>query len=135
MSNSSLLDLTITLPAGLSARTSVPLAALVLEYPVAYCPPVTVSSPFLSSVTLDVYQVCLKLQMSPDLKGDTSNHSILKFSCPSELGISYPERLSPVIMMEKLQSFFDSRLADWTPQSTAVVTVHHDIETLDRVAL
>lgn len=132
----------IVLPQGLSARSAVPLAAILLEYPVAYCPPATVVSPFLSSVVLDVYKVCLKLPWSGEggaFPSSNQSHSILQFSCPSVLGTGYPELLSPELVVEKLQSFFDSRIrmTDWiqTVAVVPVVIVHHSIETLDRVAL
>ncbi|KIK52074.1 hypothetical protein GYMLUDRAFT_265601 [Collybiopsis luxurians FD-317 M1] len=91
---------TIELPQGLSASSTVPLAALLLEYPVAYCPPATVTSPFLSSEMLDVYDVCLELPNNEGYvltfsDGLNRRHSMLKFSCPLHLGAIYPERLSP----------------------------------------
>ncbi|KAJ4468057.1 hypothetical protein C8R41DRAFT_925452 [Lentinula lateritia] len=139
---------TIILPQGLFANLTVPFAAVLLEYPVAYCPSETVVSPFLSSATLDIYEVRLTL---PD-QGDVTSgrrkawpsvnneerhyRSVLKFSCPSHLGHSCP-KLNPQSIQESLQSFFDSRIANslLLMLSTHAISVHHTIESLDRVAL
>ncbi|KAJ3801562.1 hypothetical protein GGU11DRAFT_674697, partial [Lentinula aff. detonsa] len=129
---------TIILPQGLSASLTVPLAAILLEYPVAYCPSATIGSPFLNSVTLDVYEVRLMLNdedvdtssqrkptPSPDDE-ERDHRSVLKFSCPSGLGLSHQT------IKEQLQSCFDHRLANLLHRD---LFVHHTIETLDRVAL
>jgi hypothetical protein len=134
----------IVLPDNLSVTSTVPLAALLLEYPVAYCPGTIATGPYLSHVTLDVYEVYVQLLDNEDKAlvqqqtwippSDILNrrHSILKFSCPSVLGISFPERLSPELLMGQLRSRFNSRI---TSEIAATVIVHHSIETLDRVAL
>ncbi|KAJ3861993.1 hypothetical protein EV359DRAFT_46045, partial [Lentinula novae-zelandiae] len=111
----------------------VPFAAVLLEYPVAYCPSETVVSPFLSSATLDIYEVRLTL---PDQGDERHYRSVLKFSCPSDLGLSCP-KLNPQSIQESLQSFFDSRIANslLLMLSTHAISVHHTIESLDRVAL
>ncbi|KAJ3996914.1 hypothetical protein F5050DRAFT_1807297 [Lentinula boryana] len=134
---------TIILPQGLSASLTVPLAAILLEYPVAYCPSATIGSPFLTSVTLDVYEVRLMLNSedvdtssqrkpTPSPEDEERDHrSVLKFSCPSGLGHSSPN-LSHQTIKEQLQSCFDHRLANFLHRD---LSVHHTIETLDRVAL
>ncbi|KAJ3881701.1 hypothetical protein F5051DRAFT_89847 [Lentinula edodes] len=139
---------TIILPQGLFANLTVPFAAVLLEYPVAYCPSGTVVSPFLSSATLDIYEVRLTLpdqgyvtsgrrKAWPSVNDEHRHYrSVLKFSCPSDLGRSCPE-LNPQSIQESLQSCFDSRIANslqllW---STHTISVHHTIESLDRVAL
>ncbi|KAF9077742.1 hypothetical protein BDP27DRAFT_487878 [Rhodocollybia butyracea] len=114
----------------------VPFAALLLEYPVAYCPPATVTSPFLSSVVLDVYEVCLELPATEGNEHRTSSslnrrQPILKFSCPSDLSIASSGMLSPGSLMEELRSRFDARVTG----KGLKVSVHHSSEILDRVAL
>ncbi|KAJ3722040.1 hypothetical protein DFJ43DRAFT_1124489 [Lentinula guzmanii] len=135
---------TIILPQSLSASLTVPLAAILLEYPVAYCPSATIGSPFLTNVTLDVYEVRLMLNNedvdtssqrkptpSPDDDEERDHRTVLKFSCPSGLGHSSPN-LSHQIIKGQLQSCFDHRLANFLHRD---LVVHHTIETLDRVAL
>ncbi|KAJ4491434.1 hypothetical protein C8J55DRAFT_280224 [Lentinula edodes] len=139
---------TIILPQGLFANLTVPFAAVLLEYPVAYCPSGTVVSPFLSSATLDIYEVRLTLpdqgyvtsgrrKAWPSVNDEDRHYcSVLKFSCPSDLGRSCPG-LNPQSIQESLQSCFDSRIANLLQLmgSTHTISVHHTIESLDRVAL
>ncbi|KAJ4482089.1 hypothetical protein J3R30DRAFT_2120786 [Lentinula aciculospora] len=138
---------TIILPQGLSPSLTVPLAAILLEYPVAYCPSMAVVSPFLSSVTLDVYEVRLiflenegdvtstRREAWPSVNNEERQHrSVLKFSCPSSLTHSYAG-LSYQSMKERLQSCFEHRLVNVWPGGTPIISVHHTIESVDRVTL
>ncbi|KAF5385708.1 hypothetical protein D9757_005504 [Collybiopsis confluens] len=127
--------ITIDLPQDLSPASTVPLAAILLEYPVAYCPPATINSePLLGGVTLDVYQVSLNNVPARSFLNNNSHHVLLKFSCPSHLGSSYPDRLSPELTMVNLRSLFESRMMDHVDLES-VISIHHEVQTLDRVAL
>ncbi|KAJ3716854.1 hypothetical protein C8R42DRAFT_724505 [Lentinula raphanica] len=133
---------TLILPQGLPAALTVPLAAILLEYSVAYCPSSDIVAPFPGGVTLDVYEVILKLPMLLSTRDPRSStnldeerpHRILKFSCPSSLVLSSPE-LTHQTMEERLKSYFDRRLRDALHGNLALVSVRHTIENLDTIAL
>lgn len=140
-SESSDVPLSITLTPNLTPRVTVPLAAILLEYPVAYVP--SSSDPeqatfFLSRVTMDVYQCILTWHHSS--KGSTSlpkpiEHTLLKFSCPSDLTANDPDRCDPCPprILAGLASTFDTRLERL--EAGPKLAVRHTTETLDRVAL
>lgn len=97
----------ISLPEGMPLSNAVPLAAVLLEYEVAYVPPDTPTGPavFLSGVTVNTYECFLDLRL-PD-----SDHTILKFSCPRALAISYPIQLGPDEIVRRLTAKLGERLA------------------------
>ncbi|KAF4590846.1 hypothetical protein EYR40_009443 [Pleurotus pulmonarius] len=105
------------------ASTMIPLAAVLLEYPVAYAPP-PASLTFLGGISLDVYEVTLTSSSS-----ELRQHTLLKFSCPHGL----EEGLSPEAMKEKLYSHFQSRLNTFLRGMSPEVS--HTERTFDRVAL
>jgi hypothetical protein len=120
----------ITLPADLTPEITVPLAALLLEYPVAYVPSLDQLS-FLSNVLLDVYECILVFH---DEDGNrTGHHLLLKFSCPSNLAEEHPDRLSPSHIVAHLTANFGGRLQESVPRATFHATHSRDIR--DRIAL
>lgn len=111
----------------------VPFAAVLLEYPVAYVPPPTITG-FLSGEPLEVYECTI----SPtSIAGDSSSwipktHSLLKFSCPRSISDQYPH-LRPDTLKHRIGNHFASRIAEACLDAT--VTVSHHTEVHDRVAL
>ncbi|KDQ62316.1 hypothetical protein JAAARDRAFT_203477 [Jaapia argillacea MUCL 33604] len=109
---------------------TIPLAAIVLEYPIAYVPMHTPHpTPFLSGVPLDVYEVTLSLSSGV-------RHVMMKFSCPASVGMDYPERLSSDRLKERLRERFRARLEAMVGGGNGGdVEIGHRVEVLDRVAL
>ncbi|KAH7885213.1 hypothetical protein F5I97DRAFT_1928622 [Phlebopus sp. FC_14] len=117
-----------SLPNHLSQEILVPLAAVLIDYPVGYVPSSSQGMGFLGGETLDVYELLLKASQAPNLT--SGDHILLKFSCPRALTDGHPE-LAPDNMMEKLRIKFMPRLANVGMQLSAV----HTVETFNRVAL
>jgi hypothetical protein len=109
----------------------VPLAGFLLEYPIAYIPASSGQMSFLSGVPLDVYACMIDLGI-PFYK----EHTLIKFSCPSQLGAEYPH-LSPGIMAQRIRERFMPRLKkmDHTFCKAIDIRVKHEVITQDRVAL
>lgn len=100
----------------------VPLAGLLLEYTVAYVPPRAPHTVgYLGGVALDVYEC------TPEGGAST----LLKFSCPHELGERY-EHLQPETVCARLRARFAPRLQT---AGLGELVITHCVETLDRVAL
>ena len=120
----------ISLPEGMPLSNAVPLAAVLLEYEVAYVPPDTPTGPavFLSGVTVNTYECFLDLRL-PD-----SDHTILKFSSPRALAISYPIQLGPDEIVRRLTAKLGERLAQIGDFTVSLRLVCGSI-TLDRLAL
>ncbi|RDB17984.1 hypothetical protein Hypma_000744 [Hypsizygus marmoreus] len=121
----------ITLPSELTPEMAIPLAAVLLEYPVAYVPSSLSQSSFLSNVPLDVYECVLTFNGRQTVL--PSKHTLLKFSCPSELGKEHPDRLGNAHVTVSLKEKFKHRL-----QSSGIgasLEVLQNCQTLDRVAL
>lgn len=121
----SYLPTSITLPTGLAPETTVPLAALLLEYPVAYVP-LDIQVPFLDNVQLDVYECTLVTE-------NDQTHSLVKFSCPSNLTEAYPDGLGASHIVAYLRGNFEDRLKRSVQGATLRIT--HSRETKDRLAL
>ena len=115
----------------------VPLAAFLIEYPIAYVPAGGASAPipaYLSGVPLDIYECAIEpgTPAPNSASGVVPKRStLLKFSCPRTLGEEHSE-LAPKRMREKLQARFGPRLRT---AGVGELIVDHSIETLDRVAL
>jgi hypothetical protein len=115
----------------------VPLAGVLLEYPVAYVVPPEATA-YLSQVLLDVYECAFHFDQS----GITSierQHTLLKYSCPNVLG-SAETSLHPDTIVELLRTHFEARLNQaWEQHApndpVPRLSVHHTTVTLDRVAL
>ncbi|KAG5221325.1 hypothetical protein IMY05_C4432000400 [Salix suchowensis] len=85
----------------------IPLAAVLLEYPVAYAPPPeSALFTFLGGISLDIYEVILISSSS-----ESRRHTLLKFSCPHGLD----EGLSPEVVKERLYNHFKPRLSALLP--------------------
>ncbi|KAJ7175895.1 hypothetical protein C8R46DRAFT_73448 [Mycena filopes] len=107
----------------LTPRTAIPLAGVLLAYPVAYVP--NEDAAFLAQVSLDVYACSVR---APDWE---NAHELLKFSCPATLAEAHPEQLAPARIVARLTARLEPRLAELG----LALTVQHSTETMDRVAL
>lgn len=120
----------ISLPEGMPLSNAVPLAAVLLDYEVAYVPPDTPTpAVFLSGVTVNTYECLLDLLLPGSV-----HHTILKFSCPRALAISYPTQLGPDEIVKRLEAKFAERLAQIGDFAVSLRVVCGSI-TLDRLAL
>ncbi|KAH9936367.1 uncharacterized protein B0H18DRAFT_321419 [Fomitopsis serialis] len=102
--------LTITQP--LDVVDLVPLAAALLEYPVAYVPADADQTAFLTGVPLDVYDCVVSFIGASDDEAhpeDAREHTLLKFSSPSCLS-EQSTGLLPAKVMEALRDRFGPRL-------------------------
>jgi hypothetical protein len=123
-----------SLPEGLDPQNLVPLAGLLLEYPIAYVPTPDPSAPFLSHVPLDVYECVVKLQQSiQGVHAGCRQHLLVKFSCPRLVG-EREEKLSPSSVIDMLIGQFSRRISVLGAVG-ADVQVTHKVDILDRVAL
>ncbi|KIM89222.1 hypothetical protein PILCRDRAFT_2484 [Piloderma croceum F 1598] len=108
----------------------IPVAAILLEYPVAYVPTSGAGdqTAFLSRELLDVYE-CLLMNAGI---GTHNRHTLMKFSCPNVIGVEHTE-LSPHRLIERMKERFVPRLQVVDSHTTL------DIQVLagkfDRVAL
>ncbi|KAH0832115.1 hypothetical protein J3R83DRAFT_13024 [Lanmaoa asiatica] len=122
--------LSLSLSDAFTEEILIPLAAVMIDYPVAYFPAFSAQTSFLGG-TLDIYTVSFKgITPSDSTLGLGKEHVLLKFSCPQALVSNYAE-LSPGAVIEKLKVKFTSRLE----RIGTRVFVTHRTETLDRVAL
>jgi hypothetical protein len=121
----------ILLPEGIPLSNAVPLAAVLLDYEVAYVPPNTPTGPagFLSGVTVNTYECLLDLLLPGSI-----HHTVLKFSCPRALAISYPTQVGPDEIVRRLTAKFTERLAQIRDFTVSLRVVCGSI-TLDRLAL
>ncbi|KAF8442830.1 hypothetical protein L210DRAFT_3141382 [Boletus edulis BED1] len=110
----------------------IPLAAVVIDYPVAYFPAFSTQTSFLEREPLDIYTVSFKWtsDTSDFTLGLGREHVLLKFSCPQVLARSDVE-LSPSTVIRKLDDKFAAVLA----RLGASIIVTYGTETLERVAL
>lgn len=109
----------------------IPLAAVTIDYPVAYVPASSAQTSFLEGEALDIYTISFKGTTPSDSTLRLGKeHVLMKFSCPQVLVSHYAE-LSPGALIEKLQVKFTARLG----RIGMRILVTHHTETLDRVAL
>jgi hypothetical protein len=121
---------TYTSSDGLTPSTLVPLAAVLLEYRVAYIPPDEPSTAILAQEPLDVY-ACTATWTTEEV---TKEHIIVKFSCPQVLR-QVDADLVPASIADRLQRTFESRIQSVEGEGVVSVTIQHSTQTLDRVAL
>ncbi|KAL1758443.1 hypothetical protein FB107DRAFT_288557 [Schizophyllum commune] len=125
-------DPIVTLSGDADIDILVPLAAFLLEYPVAYVP-----NPkhhlFLGQIPLDVHEVVLSA--GPTLRSSrvVTSHSILKFSVPCHIAAAHPH-LSPVTLQQSLREVYVQRVQEAFGADFTVSTVH-STTTEDRLAL
>lgn len=116
-------NVVLSLSPTLEITDIVPLAAYLLEYPVAYVPCSEEQTSFLAGAALDVYECTFQAAEA---------HILLKFSCPSGIGELHPE-LSAGRLVESLRHRFGLRLrAAGLPDN---LIVQHHMKTYDRVSL
>lgn len=118
--------------------TCVPLAALILDYPVAYVPVIPQQSPltsptFLAGVLVSTYECVLTYDPSPSAPQATV--SVMKFSCPQVLEEACPERVSSQLIKKQLEGLFARRLRELGIEGSARVQVVHKRVSYDRLAL
>jgi hypothetical protein len=112
-------------------RLLVPLAGILLEYPVAY---VLVGinsadSVSLSSIPLDVYECLIQHGAAHPLL--PKHTSLLKFSCPQSIALRDPT-LAKDVMIEKLVKRFNPRVYG---ANMGHLIVNHTVQTMDRIVL
>ena len=116
-----------TLPAHVSLETVVPLAAVLLDYTVAYVP-IAGYENVLSGIPLDFYECILAYHKAG---GQEATHTVMKFSCPVGLAQGGPTGSERIV--QDLQTMFAERLLS-SGDETMVVTVVHTVQSLDHVA-
>ena|ERR1700722_1927579 len=122
----------LSLSANLEPEVTVPLAAFLLEYPIAYVPTSLTQTSFLSGVCLDVYDCTLSCPHHFTDNSTTHSHSFLKFSSPQQLGLEN-SNLSPATLISKMDTRYKGRLE--AIGHARVLKIHHHIASFDRVAL
>lgn len=120
----------ITLPCDLTARTLVPLAGFLLDYPVCYVPASDDQTVFLSGVSLDLYECVLVNERNP--ASTPIQHPLFKFTCPASLGDRHRD-LNRHPILDALKRSLTTRLV--TLSSPFSLKIIHDTVILDRVAL
>lgn len=123
--------LSYSMPDDLTQELLIPLAGILLDYPVAYVPMSAQQNTFLPGEPLDIYEVAFK-SLSADFSSSsgTSEFVFIKFSCPRRVA-DKDSTLSPACLLRLLEHKFRPRLEN----IGASVSVGHYTETLDRVAL
>lgn len=112
----------------LRVEDAVPLAAILLEYPVAYVPTSSAETSFLSGEALVVCECYLEQELTPS----PLRHTLIKFSCPNSIAQNN-EHLSPRRLAQRLQEHFAPRVGEMG--EAVSLKIHISTETLDRVAL
>lgn len=123
--------LALSLSDAFTEEILIPLAAVMIDYPVAYFPASSAQTSFLEREVLGIYAVSFtETTPSDSTWGIGKEYTLLKFSCPQLLIDDYAE-LSPRTLIEKLEVKFAARLEHIGMR----ILVTHHTETLDRVAL
>ncbi|KAI6130003.1 hypothetical protein EV401DRAFT_683121 [Pisolithus croceorrhizus] len=121
----------VRLDKDLTVELLVPLAGILLDYPVAYVPISAQQNIFLPGEPLDVYEVAFNSPSADSsLSLGASEFVFIKFSCPRRVA-DKDSTLSPACLLMLLEHKFGPRLEN----IGASVSVRHYTETLDRVAL
>lgn len=112
----------------LTIEDMVPLAAVLLEYPVAYVPISSEQTAFLGGEPLIICECHLvDAALVPPVR-----HSLIKFSCPRVIGQEH-DRLTSRQLTERLRERFIPRIRD--ADTRLILDIEISMETLDRVAL
>ncbi|TFK61386.1 hypothetical protein BDN72DRAFT_849722 [Pluteus cervinus] len=109
-------------------ETSVPLAAVLLEYPVAYVPD-SGQGNFLCNTPLDVYECCVGFA---EPKDQLESYRLFQFSCPS-LASKSLSSLLPLHVQTALHRRFQPRLDKLSPGITCRIV--RTTTVMDRLAL
>ncbi|KAI0917241.1 hypothetical protein AcW2_007427 [Taiwanofungus camphoratus] len=128
------LPLSIILSPSLKITDIVPLAAFLLEYPVAYVPASVDQTEFLAGAPLDIYECFLTRSLTnADCSGFAgSEHTLLKCSCPSVVAGADGHLLSSMLT-ERLRCRFGPRIE--ATGSSGTLIVRHRTDSFPRVAL
>ncbi|KJA21246.1 hypothetical protein HYPSUDRAFT_216543 [Hypholoma sublateritium FD-334 SS-4] len=126
-----------SLPTDVTVQVAVPLAALLLDYPIAYVP--SVSNPHaLSGCPLDFYE-CVLISSAHECHSDAKSHAvqrkehtIMKFSCPAQLQDMDPEHFQPASIVSQLNEVFSKRLG-LVEDPTLGCDVIHTTQTHDHI--
>lgn len=124
-------DTFVPVPTNIGIDILVPLAAFILEYPVAYVPNPKQTT-FLSQVPLDVHEVIISSSGTSHFQLEAF-HSLLKFSVPRHLALSHPA-CEMKTLQRSLQEVYTRRAHD-AFGATATITTQHSVQIHDRVAL
>lgn len=108
----------------------IPLAAILLEYPVAYVPTSVDQAVFLSGQSLNIYQ-CLLVDVAGGAVA-ADQYTLMRFSCPSNVGIE-DAQLSPHKLAERLEERFSPRLRK--VNCHLILDILTSTKAFDRVAL
>lgn len=122
----------ISLPDGLTQQIVIPMAAFLLEYPVAYIPPLFDQATSLSSTSLTVYEG--SLHFASQGTQPSYQHTVIKFSCPTAL-TSQHRLLSPDDLQDRVTAHFRSRIAEAGLSPSTLFMVERSIQMHDRVGL
>ncbi|KAF7768051.1 hypothetical protein Agabi119p4_7294 [Agaricus bisporus var. burnettii] len=122
-------EVSLRLPPNLSMVTSIPLAAVLLDYPIAYVPESESQTSFLSGTPLVVYR-CRLVGKSQGGEDNDKQHVLLQFSCPVSLENS-------MVSTRKTVSFLEHTFQPRVAQILSKYVLHVDYEHVapDRVAL
>ena len=126
------LPLSFSLPSDTTFETVVPLAAILLDYLVAFVPYPSYPNT-LSGVPLDVYEYTLTIPSHDSTLN--LNHSVIKFSCPTNLRENFTQ-LKPENVTLKMAAIFADRLSTARTGGVTIYVKHdvkHSSETVDRV--
>ncbi|OCH91199.1 hypothetical protein OBBRIDRAFT_542773 [Obba rivulosa] len=123
--------LTLTSQEPLDASALVPLAAFLLEYPIAYVPQSIGQSGYLTNVPLDVYE-CTLVWSDHATELSHGAHLMLKFSCPCAIG-DVDKDVCPPSLVQHITRRFGERLTG--VGFSGKLAVRHYTETLPRIAL
>lgn len=117
----------VSLSRKLRVEDAVPLAAILLEYPVAYVP----TSPDTSFLGGEVLTVC-ECYLEQEGTSTHFRHTLIKFSCPDSITRSC-EHMSSGLLTHRLKERFAPRIRKM--DESLILRVHISREMLNRVAL
>lgn len=106
----------LSLPEGLSTRTAVAIAGILLDYAVVYVPPFVPTT--LSNISMHFYECTLRYNDNSS-SGAIKTHTIMKFSCPSD-------DIKQSDIVNWLNSLFSTRLSSINDPNLLEVTVQHE---------
>ncbi|TFK25413.1 hypothetical protein FA15DRAFT_687016 [Coprinopsis marcescibilis] len=130
----------LSLPKNLHIELTVPLAAILLDYAVAYVPSIfeedaETSHKFLAGVAVATYECTLTLGFTnKQQEGLEPEVRVMKFSCPRSLEESQPDRYSPEAISESVLKELERRIA-LTSSDCVVARLRHEYVTYDRLAM
>ncbi|KAH6891758.1 hypothetical protein BKA70DRAFT_1119723 [Coprinopsis sp. MPI-PUGE-AT-0042] len=132
------LPLSFSLPEFLHFSAAVPLAAVIIDYDIAYVPTLdnnkSSSFPiFLSGIPVSTYECILHWDSEGKDGVPTSRITVMKFSCPKPLEETDPHRFSIDVISKRLVNRLRSRLEE--ADFAAAIEVLHETAVHERLAL